>query len=158
MILSWVMAASIAITSGIAYVAIPKQKAVTVALQSDSVAVNLIAYQKSVQRYFMANPSSTGVISDAMITSSGAWQLAYIRNPEWTNIISGGQLFVYSTGSASESAKSAMATISRRGQNKSALIGSKNATTGRLVNSRGVDTGVNLPAAIPNGAIVLMGR
>lgn len=137
-----------------AYVAVdtPKKESSIVVLKADVSATNFIAYRRAVQRYLDANPGVTGTIADA---SLGAyWLPGYIRDAKWTNVVSGGALYVYST-SADTVPNTLEAIKSKSPENP--LLGTK-AASGRLTSYNGFDTGITLPAGIPNNAIVMMGR
>lgn len=130
---------------------IPKQVEQLNAATTDVSATNLMAYRTSVVNYLIANPAATGVVAD--VTLSAYWLPGYIRDANWTNVITGGALYIYST--AAVKPETAYAVFKKSG--KSALVGTKNAA-GHLNSAIGVDTGVVLPAAIPLNAIVIFGE
>lgn len=130
-------------------VMVPEQEHQRTALVADVAATNFFAYRSAVINYMNANPSASGTVADGALT----FLPGYIRDARWTNVIQGGTLYVYSTGT--ESALSVMAMF-RLGAN-SLLIGKKTAS-GKLVSANGMDTGIALPAAIATGAIVVVGR
>jgi hypothetical protein len=136
------------------YVAIetPKQDNLLKTAQADVSVTNLIAYRKAVLRYLEVNPSTTGTISDASLAAY--WLPGYIRDANWTNVISGSTLYIYSTASVT---RSTLDLLYVKSQN-SAMIGRKHDTNGKLISANGFDTGVNLPAAIPSNAIVILGK
>lgn|GEM_PF-4338980 len=131
---------------------IPKEQIFTMQAAADISACNFMAYRVSVQKYLQSNPSATGTIPDSAL--SGYWLPGYIRDPNWSNLVSGGSLFVYSTNVPSQSLVEQVFERS----NESFLIGRKNTLTGRLESARGLDTGVLLPASIPNNALVILGK
>lgn len=63
-------------------------------LSGDVASVNFLSYRDAVLRYRTANPGATGTIADGVLT----WQTGFIRDTRWTNLIQGGELYVYSTG------------------------------------------------------------
>ena len=129
-------------------VSVPAQEQQTMALTADVAATNFYEYRAAIISYFYANPSTTGTIADVSLT----FLPGYLRDARWTNVIQGGTLFVYSTGV--ESIDSVMAMYQKGGT--SLLIGKKSAS-GNLVSATGIDTGILLPAAIPVGAITIVG-
>ena len=63
-----------------------------VVVKGDVDAANFAAYRDAVVRYRTANPTATGTIADASLT----WPAGFIRDARWTNLITGGELYVYS--------------------------------------------------------------
>jgi hypothetical protein len=131
---------------------VPAKEQAIQQVTADVSATNFIAYRKAVQKYLLANPSFSGTVSDTSLTAF--WLPGYVRNPNWTNLVSGGTLYVFSTTAVSHGTIDAIRAMS----GESVLFGTKSPTTGRLVAYNGFDTGIVLPAAIPNNAIVMMGR
>ncbi len=136
-----------------AYVAIenPKREFLLLQIQAEVSATNLMAYRKSVVRYLEVNSTATGTISDASLAAF--WLPGYTRDANWTNLISSNTLYVYSTAPT----RGTLEVLSEK-SNNSLLMGRKHDSNGRLISARGFDTGINLPAAIPNNAIVILGR
>lgn len=130
-------------------VSVPAQERQQAALVADVSATNFYSYRTAVINYINANPAATGTIADGSLT----FLPGYIRDTRWTHLIQSGTLFVYSTGTASPD--SVMALYKKGG--KSLLIGKKS-SGGNLFSANGTDTGVPLPAAIPTGAITVVGR
>lgn len=130
----------------------PKKAEAVMVVKADVSATNFLAYRTAVQRYLQANPGVTGTIADANLTSF--WLPGYVRDPNWSNIVDGDALYVYSTGTVEPGT---LKTIwDRSGENS--LAGTKNPANGRLRSFNGFDTGITLPAGIPNNAVVMMGR
>lgn len=130
-------------------VSIPAQEQQARSLAADVTATNFYAYRASVINYINANPGATGTIADGSLT----FLPGYVRDTRWTNLIQGGTLFIYSTGT--ESIDSVTAMYQKGG--KSLMIGKK-AASGNLVSATGIDSGIPLPAAIPAGAITIVGN
>lgn len=133
-------------------VQIPKEEKFSTEVAADVSATNFVAYRKAVQKYLEVNPGATGTISDASLTPY--WLPGYIRDANWTNVISGGTLFVYSTTTLKHNTVNSIYNKSM----KSSLVGTKDTGTGHLQSPNGFDTGVVLPAAIPNNALVILGK
>jgi len=131
---------------------LPRKEAAQAAAVADVSATNLLAYRKAVQAFLSANPTATGTIDDTALAVH--WLPGYVRRPEWTNLVASGTVFVYSTSVMSNGTVFSL----REKSGESLLVGTKNTSTGRLQSATGVDTGINLPAAIPGGAVVMMGR
>lgn len=136
------------------YVAVdaPRKEAEIATISADVDATNFIAYRRAVQRYLQANPAATGKVTDASL--SAYWLTGYIRNPKWTNLVAGGALYVYSTAPVAPATLHTIWGMSSENR----LVGTKNPTGGRLRSFNGFDTGITLPASIPNNAVVIMGR
>ncbi len=118
-------------------------------VQGDVAATNFLAYREAVVRYLNVNPSATGSIADGSLT----WTLGFIRDNRWTHLIAGGELYVYSTAAPPPG-------MLQRVVSKTSgymMIGVKN-TSGNLVSGSGSVITTVLPASIPAGAIVFVGR
>lgn len=116
--------------------------------KGDVAATNFLSYRQSVVTYRTANPASAGTIPDAVLT----WQTGFIRDARWTNVITGGELFVYSLAVPDPAALQAI--FAKAGNY--VMVGTKN-TAGNLVNAAGSTIAISLPGVIPIGAIVYVG-
>lgn len=136
-----------------AYIAVdvPMQEAEMNRIKADVAATNFVAYRNALQRYIADNPAANGVIQDSSLAAY--WPPGYIHNPLWRNLVSGSTLYVYSPTEPVPNMLNAIHSKSR----ENLLVGKKDAVTGRLKSYKGIDTGIVLPAAIPNGAIVVVG-
>lgn len=152
MIPLWIGAVFLALVTFYVGQDIPNKASVQRTAVADVSATNLLAYRAAVLAYLAANPSATGTISDANLAAH--WLPGYTRRPEWTHLIASGTVFVFSSGVMNNGTAYSL----REKSGESLLVGTKNTTTGRLQSATGVDTGINLPAAIPNGAVVMLGR
>lgn len=130
----------------------PRKAAEIATISADVDATNFFAYRRAVQRYLQANPAATGTVADTSLAAY--WLTGYIRNPNWTNFVDGGALYVYSTATVAPATLHTMWDVS----SENTLVGTKNPTGGRLISFNGFDTGIMLPANIPNNAVVIMGR
>ena len=148
----WISAVFLALVTFYVSQDLPRKEAAQVAAVADVSATSLLAYRAAVQAYLRANPAATGTITDAMLAPH--WLPGYVRRPEWTNSVSSGTLFVYSIAVMNNGTVYSL----REKSGESLLVGTKNTSTGRLQSATGIDTGINLPAAIPSGAVVMMGR
>lgn len=109
---------------------------------------NLMAYRTAVIRYLNANPSHTGSVPDASVT----WETGYVRFPTWQNVVSAGQLYIYSSSAASAE----MADTLYRSSYRSALVGV--AKSGLLYNPNLGTVSITLPGGIPEGSPVIIGK
>lgn len=116
---------------------------------ADVLATNLIAYRSAVVSYLNANPSATGTIADASLT----FPPGHVRNALWTNLISGGTLYVYSTSATSPG----VAEQAWRYNQRALTVGVKSPGGGLLLPGSGTNS-ILLPAAIPAGATVMVGQ
>lgn len=119
-----------------------------IVVKGDVAATNFMSYRQAVVTYRTATPTATGTIPD----SSLSWQTGFVRDARWSNVISGGELFVYSTAAPEPAVLQAIYT--KAGQYL--MLGTKNAS-GNLVNAAGSTISIALPATIPVGAIVYVG-
>lgn len=117
-------------------------------VSGDVAATNFLSYREAVVQYRTANPGTTGTIADGVLT----WQAGFIRDARWTNLIAGGELFVYSA--AAPTAAMLQAVYAKTGG--FIMVGTKN-VGGTLTNAAGSIIAITLPAAIPVGAIVYVG-
>ncbi len=120
-----------------------------VEVQGDVAATNFLAYREAVVKYLNANPTATGTIADGSLT----WSLGFIRNANWTHVISGGQLYVYSN--AAPPAGMLQRVVSKT--SGYLMVGVKNAS-GNLVSGTGSVITAALPGSIPVGALAFVGR
>lgn len=129
-----------------------KQEAVTTAAVADTQATNVLAYKSSVVTYLNANPNATGAISDASLVMP----TGLVRNPNWTNVVANGTLFIYEVTPTTQ--PGVLDSIYLK-SGKSFLVGRSNGSF--LVNPFGYATGTPIPVTapvIPVGAIVLVGK
>lgn len=131
---------------------VPERKKAEIELNADVSATNFVAYRSAVQSYLRSNPTATGTISDVALNAY--WVPGFQRSIPWTNLISGGSLYVYSTASYPPNT---LDRLNRKSPNF-LLLGTKNQSTGRLMSYSGFDTGVALPASIPANALIMMGQ
>lgn len=113
---------------------------------------NMLLYRQAAVAYYTANPSATGVIADASMTSylpSG-----YAKNFNWVANISGGYAYVYTSDAAANSPM--IANVLAHATEGSYFAG-KN-VGGNIVSSLRGDTGIALPVFVPSGSPVLMGK
>lgn len=117
-------------------------------LKGDVAATNFLAYREAVVAYRNANPAASGTVADASLT----WVPGYIRDVRWSNVITGGVLYVYSSGAPAP--RMVDAVYQKAG--RYVMVGVKNAS-GNLVSPSGETISTSLPAAITSGAIVFVG-
>lgn len=132
----------------------PKKEAETSRIVADISATNFLSYRRAVQSYLAANP---GVGDMDMITAASLmpyWPTGYVLDPNWKSMVSDGVLYVYSSTAPAANTLAAIHDKSR----ENLLLGTKDPVTGRLKSYNGFDTGIHLPAGIPNNAIVMIGR
>lgn len=123
-------------------------------LSGEVAAVNFWAYRSAVASYHYANPPGVnGTIPDASLT----FPSGYIRNVAtypWTNFVSAGTLYTYSTKPALPPA-TVDAIAEHGGRTLMIGIAQQNNTMSSL---SGGASGFVLPATIPAGAIVVVGN
>jgi len=116
--------------------------------KGDVAAINFLSYRQAVVNYRIQNPTATGTIADDSLT----WQVGFIRDTRWTNVISDDELYVYSKAAATPAVL--QAAYAKSGRN--IMIGKKDAA-GMLNTASGSIIQADLPASIPVGAIVFVG-
>lgn len=131
---------------------LPAQKAQGEVAVADAGATSLLAYRQGVIHYLNANPSFTGTVPDASIT----FPWGYVRDPRWTNYVqSGGTLYVFETSAHSPHTDQVLSQLYRKTL-QSFSVGRNSA--GQLVGATGLPTGILVPAAVPNGALLIVGK
>lgn len=118
-----------------------------VSLTGDVAATNFLSYRDAVIRYRNANPAASGTIADGVLT----WQTGFVRDARWTNVITSGQLYVYSIAAPPP----AMVESLYKKTGTTILVGVKQGS-GNLLGPGGELT-TTLPGSIPAGAIVYLG-
>lgn len=122
-------------------------------LEAKAAAKNMLLYKQAAVGYFTANPAASGVIADASLAVY--LPTGYTKHYNWTANISGGYAYVYTSDVAAASAPAIANALS--------VLSADSLLTGRKVSSnlfsssRG-DTGIALPAFVPNGSPVSMGK
>lgn len=129
---------------------VPQQEAQLTTAVASAAATSVLAYREGLVDYLNANPSFVGTVADADFTP--IWGAN--RDPAWTNVVvSGGTLYVYESA---VSTTPLFLDVLYEKTNKSFLVG-RNAA-GVLVSATGFSTGITVPAAVPNGAITIVGK
>lgn len=112
-------------------------------------ATDVLAYREEVINFLNLNAGYSGTVTDAQITPLWGHQ----RRPNWSNVVSGGTLYIFEVSSAPE--KLLLDQIYRK-TSKSFFVGRNSG--GILVSANGLNTGISIPVTVPNGAIVLIGK
>lgn len=112
-------------------------------------ATSVLAYREAVINYLNANPGFSGPVPDASLTLLWGHQ----RDVRWTNIVTAGTLYVYET---SVSRGPGLIEELYRKTMSSYMVGRN--VSGFLVSAKGLATGRSVPAAVPNGAILMVGK
>jgi len=129
-----------------------RQTAQAEAVVADAAATSFLAYREAVIDYLNANPGFSGTVPDAAL--SFGW--GYVRDPRWTNVVQGGSaLYVYQRAPNAARTDLVLDQLYRKTAS-SFMVGRK--AGGVLVSANGFATGVAVPAAVPNGAIVVVGK
>lgn len=125
---------------------IPAQWVMANQLKGQVAATNFLSYRQSVVNYVVANPGYAGTVPDASLT----FQTGYIRNASWTNQVTGGVLYVYSTSAPVSSTFDSLYSMT----NHSPMLG----VVASSVSKSPTGISVPVPAAIANGNIVFIGK
>ena len=131
---------------------LPAQQAKGQVAVADAGATSLLAYRQGVIDYLNTNPSFTGTVPDASVT----FPWGYVRDPRWTNYVqSGGTLYVFEVTAHSARTDQVLDQLYQKTM-KSFSVGRNSA--GQLVGATGYATGILVPAAVPNGALLIVGK
>lgn len=128
---------------------VPNQIAAQEQAIADSASTAILAYRESVINYLNTNSAFVGVVP----TTSMLPPWGYTPDGRWANIVANGSLYVYE--STPSGAPGLLDTVYNQTQ-KSHTVG-RNAS-GFLVSAKGLSTGIAVPAAVPNGAILIYGK
>jgi hypothetical protein len=119
---------------------------------ADAGATSLLAYRQAVLDFLNASPAFAGTVPDAAL----AFTWGYRRDPRWTNFVqSGGTLYVYEASPDPVRTSQVLGQLHRK--TLSSFSVGRNAA-GTLVSANGFGTGIAVPAVVPDGAIVMIGR
>jgi hypothetical protein len=130
---------------------LPQQEAQAEISVADAGATSLLAYREAVINYLNANPTFAGTVPDSSLT----FPWGYVRDLRWTNtVLSGGTLYVYES-TPSPNSSQVIDELYRKTAS-SFMVGQNNG--GQLVSARGFATGISVPAAVPNGALLIVGK
>lgn len=127
----------------------PKQIAFMHAVTGSVEATNFWTYRSALTQYRYANPTATGTVSDGNLT----FEIGYIRNPAWENVIQNKILYTYSNAALSNTTVDAIATRGGR----TLMIGVSE-SGGKMTSLTGGASNFVLPAVIPIGAVVVIGN
>lgn len=130
---------------------VPVQEAQKINAIADAGATSLLAYRESVINYLNANPGFIGSVPDSSLTP--IW--GYVRDTRWTNVVSNGTLYVYEAIARSPNTSLVQEKLYRKSAS-SFMVGRNQ--SGALVSANGFATGISVPAAVPNGALVFVGK
>jgi len=119
---------------------------------ADAGATSLLAYRQGVVDFLNANPSFAGTVPDAVIS----FPAGYVRDPRWTNLVqAGGTLYVFEAAAHSAHTDQVLDQIHRKTLQS---FGVGRNASGQLVGASGFATGILVPATVPNGALLMVGR
>ncbi len=131
---------------------LPSQKFQAEVSVGDTGATSMLAYRQAVIDYLNANPNFTGTVPDASLT----FPWGYVRDTRWTNLVqAGGTLYVYESVANAPSTAQVLDQLYRKTMN-SFMVGRNSG--GQLVSATGFATGVTVPSAVPNGALLIVGK
>ena len=141
--------ATVALTSALL---LPAQQAQGELAVADAGATSLLAYRQGVIDFLNAHPTFTGAVPDLSIT----FPWGYVRDPRWSNWVqAGGTLYVFEAAAHSPHTDQVLAQLYRKTL-RSFTVGRN--VTGQLVGATGLATGILVPANVPNGALLMVGR
>jgi hypothetical protein len=116
----------------------------------DAAATSFLAYREAVLDHLNTTPGFTGTAADAVL----AFPWGYLRDARWTHVVDAhGTLYVHAT--AGNSAPLLLPQLQQKTRN-GFLLGRQSG--GQLVAASGGSTGITVPASVPEGAVVMVGR
>lgn len=128
---------------------IPAETAFQHRVRTDVAGVNFWSYQRTVSRYQHITKIIEGHIADSQLV----FDIGHIRNNQWTNIVQGGVLYVYS---ASPIRDDVAGSILKKGGWSSVIGIAQSNGQFRSINQMS-DGEITLPTVIPAGSIVVIG-
>lgn len=137
----------------------PKNQALVTSAQSEVVSNDFLMYRDGVMRFLRANPNT---VSTAIPEASLTFLEGYAKRGNWTNYVGpDGNLYIYSPPTNPPLNKNYLQDLYKR-LDETRMLGIKDAATGNLFALREYNgtrnTGIAIPALIPAGSIVLVGR
>ena len=131
---------------------LPERQAQAEVAVADAGATSLLAYRQGVVDFLNTNPSFAGTVPDAAIT----FPWGYLRDPRWSNFVqAGGTLYVFEAAAHSPHTDQVLDQLYRKTL-QSFSVGRNSG--GRLVGATGLATGIVVPATVPNGALLIVGK
>jgi len=130
---------------------VPAQQAQTVHAVADISATSLLAYRQSVIDFLNSNQGFSGTVPD----SSLVFIWGYQRDLRWTHTVSGGTLYVYEATANSPNTSLLLDQLYRKTAS-SYMVGRN--VSGTLISANGFSTGITVPALIPNGTLLIIGK
>lgn len=124
-------------------------------IQAELFATDIISYRKAITDFKTVNPSHSGSVSRAQYTPFLLWGDSISNSTVRNTISSDGKLYVWNAEAVTQGA--AFKVYEKLG--KTLFIGFKR--SGMLVplkNSNSTNTGIALPAVIPDNAFVIYGE
>lgn len=126
----------------------PQQVHLKNIVTADVVAINFWSYQKAVTEYLAKNPGISGTVNDELLT----FETGYLPKGIWSHVVENKTLYLFSNSPVAIRASKKI-----RDRGRGAIIGIAQ-EDGSLRNMSGSASVYVLPAAIPNGAIVVIGH
>jgi type II secretory pathway pseudopilin PulG len=118
--------------------------------QSNFEVAQLQAYRQGVNAFVFSNPTVTGEINVASVPML----TGFVDKGKWRNYVDKGVVFIYPSSAAQSQQDFVFDAF--QSAHRTPLVG-KN-VNGQLVGITGLNTGVLVPSAIPNGASVIAGN
>lgn len=151
----WIAIAFLSFVTFFLAVDIPKQKNAQTAIKVEHDVTSMVAYRKAVISYLTANPTATGLITTASLTTY--WPLGYSNaGALWSNYVDPGteKLYIFSLSAANNQMLSKLHNM----HGDSFFIGTRD-SGGNFVSFNGLVT-IPVPSAagIVDGAVIIIGR
>lgn len=119
---------------------------------ADAGATSMLAYREGIVNYLNATPTFSGTVPNA----SASFPYGYTPDGRWSNVVAaGGTLYVYETTAHSPNNSQVLDHLYRKTLS-SFMVGRNSG--GALVSAKGFATGITVPAAVPNEALLIVGK
>jgi hypothetical protein len=142
----------VAVVAMLSAMQVPAREAAVAEGIADAGATSLLAYREGVIDYLNANPTFAGTVPTASVT----FPYGYTADARWTNlVVSGGTLYVYEATAFSPNTGLVLDKLYTKTLS-SFMVGRNSG--GLLVSAKGFATGITVPAAVPNGALLIVGK
>ena len=112
--------------------------------ESRTIAEGVAVYRVAVLEWARSNPGLSGPVDETIVTVPAWWH----RNPAIAAVVEGPMVAVYVTGPSAHGALTEMLRLS----GGSIWVGTAHRASGTLYSPTGGDTGIVVPALVPDGA------
>lgn len=152
MYLAYVFSIMLAIGAAISGVTTAQLSQYTSKIDAETFTGDMLGYRRAIIDFNTANPLFTGTVSSAQMAPYLLWGDS-ITTVGLNNVITANNLYVWYTGTATTS----QASLLLKKLGGSLLVGYKRSGNLWTIHNQTTDTGIALPATIPDNALVIVG-